>query len=90
MLETTINGGNININILSPDISEQGFVEKMLSSSFDLHSTVPKRVTENTTTLIGLIWRKCIDRIFYRVFDFGISHPHVNFPFPHFAHLPKQ
>ena len=44
-LETTVIGGDINTNLLSPDNSERAIVEVMFSSSFDQHITVPTRVT---------------------------------------------
>ena len=77
ILETTVIGGDININLISPDNSERAFVEVMFSSSFDQHITVPTRVTETTSTLIDHIWSNSIDRIVSGVFDAGISDHHI-------------
>ena len=88
-LETTVIGGDMNMNLLSPDNSERGFVEVMFNSSFDQHIVVPTGVTENTATLIDHSWSIGIDKIVSGVFDAGISDHHITFAFIPFRILSK-
>ena len=88
-LETTVIGGDININSISPDNSERAFGEVMFSSYFDQHITVPARVTENTATLIYHIWSYSFAGKVSAVFDAGFSDHLITFAFIPFRILTK-
>ena len=88
-LETISIGGDLNLNLLSPDDSEWAFAVVLFSSFSDQHIKIPTRMTENTAALIDHIWSNSVEKITSGVFDADTSAHHITFAFISFRILTK-